>query len=159
MTRAGAGHVPVEPLLDRLIERRGDHGGAHARRDVRDLRDAVRLDLQNLLNTRHRFLGAPDDLPELRVSLVNYGIPDFTGTPFADATNQRQFCRVLEEIIRTYEPRLRMVKVGMRMEAREDRVLRFRIEAVLVHGEVSERTVFESVLESGSGVFRVGLGT
>lgn len=152
--------MPVEPLLDRLIERRSERGGTRARGDVRNLRDAVRLDLQNLLNTRWRFLGGQPEQGELRQSLINYGIPDFTGTPFADPGSQRQFCRVLEDAIRAFEPRLRMVKVTMRAgDAREDRVLRFRIEAMLTHGEISERAVFESVLDAGSSVFRVGLST
>lgn len=157
--RPGSANTAPDPVLDRLIERRGDGPGATARGEVREARDAVRLDLENLLNTRWRFIGGADDQTELRVSLVNYGIPDFTGAPFADSTNQRQFCRVLEDAIRAYEPRLRMAKVALRNDGGDDRILRFRIEAVLVIGDVSERTVFESVLDPGSTLFRVGFAS
>ena len=55
-----------QPLLPSLIDRVGQ-----ADQVLRDLRECLRRDLENLLNTRRRCLPAPPDLEELETSLVN----------------------------------------------------------------------------------------
>ena len=69
-------------VLDRLID--DDPQVRHeAQRNrnqlLRDLKLAVRRDLENLLNTRVCCATWPRELTELQQSLVNYGIPDLSG--------------------------------------------------------------------------------
>ena len=74
---------PLLPsVFDRLIDDdpQGQREVSKPRAQVlREIKQAVCRDLENLLNARQRCGAIPPDLKELDVSLVNYGIPDFTG--------------------------------------------------------------------------------
>ena len=153
---------PVVSLLDRLI----DHE-PQASRDapkgqtqiLAELKQSVRRDLENLLNTRQRCLELPEDLAELGRSLVNYGIPDFTGSGMGAAKGPQDICRLLKEAIVRYEPRFKRVNVQLLDNAESlDRTLRFRIDTVLRVEPVSERVVFDSTLQPGTGTFEVREG-
>jgi len=115
---------------------------------TRDLHQSVRRDLETLLNTRCRNAETPAGFTELDQSLVNYGIPDFTGANLASADSREEFRRVIESIIRKYEPRFKSVRVTLLDNVEPlDRTLRFRIDA-LVHAEPApEPVVFDSLLE------------
>lgn len=115
---------------------------------VRDLHQSVRRDLETLLNTRCRCGEYPAGFSELDESLVNFGIPDFTGANLASAENREEFRRAIESIIRKYEPRFKSVRVTLLDNVEPlDRTLRFRIDA-LVHAEPApEPVVFDSLLE------------
>lgn len=115
---------------------------------TRNLHQSVRRDLETLLNTRCRNAKTPAGLTELDQSLVNYGIPDFTGANLASADSREEFRRTIESIIRKYEPRFKSVRVTLLDNVEPlDRTLRFRIDA-LVHAEPApEPVVFDSLLE------------
>ena len=78
---------------------------------LRELKQSLRRDLENLLNTRRRCQGWPDDLDEWNVSLVNYGIPDIAGADLGSAENREEFRRAVDETIRRFEPRFQSVYV------------------------------------------------
>ncbi len=70
------------------------------------LRASVRLELSCLLNTVR--LGATQDLsgsPEVKTSVLNYGLPDLTGKVMTPQAVQDR-AREMEEAIRIFEPRL-----------------------------------------------------
>jgi type VI secretion system protein ImpF len=151
---AGAG------LLDRLTGEPfqvGTDPFARARA-VRALRDSVRRDLENLLNTRFRCLSWPPALKHLERSLVNYGIPDFTGAAFNDPGNQREFRRVIERVISQFEPRLKRVRVTMGDGAyARSRIMHFRIDAeLMVDGRSVEPVAFETAMDPTNASFSVG---
>ena len=154
---------PEQPLvpsvLDRLLDDEPDirREPIQSRNQVlRELKESVRRDVENLLNTRVRCLTWPPHLGELKKSLVSYGIPDFTGANLGASKDREEFCRNLEVIIRQYEPRFKSVKVLPLANAEAlDRTLRFRIDALL-HAEPSpEPVVFDSTLEPSTGTFEV----
>lgn len=138
-------------ILDRLIDQE-PHVDREATRSatqkLTDLRQSVRRDLENLLNTRYRVVEPPEDLEQLNVSLLNYGLPDLATINISSVEKKREFTRDLERILREYEPRFKSVKVTP-MENREatDRTLRFRIDAVLWADPAPQVVVFDSVLE------------
>jgi type VI secretion system protein ImpF len=74
-------------------------------------------------------------------------------------SERQELCRLIEEVIRRYEPRFKSVKVLLR-ENREDfdRTLRFRIDAVLYAEPAPEPVVFDSMLEPSSASFHVKMG-
>jgi type VI secretion system protein ImpF len=154
---------PEQPLvpsvLDRLLdfEPETNRESPKSRNQVlRELKQSVRRDLENLLNTRQRCLEWPDGLKELRQSLVNYGIPDFTGANLGAASDHEDFCRTLQAIIRQYEPRFKTVKVSLLTNVEPlDRTLRFRIDALLIADPAPEPVVFDSTLEPVTGNFAV----
>jgi type VI secretion system protein ImpF len=123
---------------------------------LRDLKQSVRRDLENLLNTRQRSLPVPAHLAELKQSLVNYGTPDFTAGSMGALKDRQDFARLLQGIIVQYEPRFKSVKVAL-LDAAEplDRTLRFRIDALLQAEPAPEPVVFDSILRPSTGDFEV----
>ena len=149
----------VPSVLDRLIDEE-----PHKRSEppksrtqvLRDLRRSVRRDLERLLNTRHRCVEWPPDLDQLDASLVNYGIPDFTGAGMSSPADREQFRRVVEWVIRSFEPRFKSVKVELRDDVDTgSRTISFRIDAMLYAEPAPEPIVFDSQLEPTTGGFQI----
>src|SRR5262245_7495839 len=96
---------PDQPLipsvLDRLIDQEPDvrREAPRGRNQVlRDLKQSVRRDLENLLNTRVRCVPTPPELNHLKRSLVNYGLPDLTGSSPAAPKDREEFRRTIEAV-------------------------------------------------------------
>ena len=122
----------------------------------RELRDSVRRDLQNLLNTRHRMISPPEEYSQLDISLLNYGLPDLATINIADNEKKRGFLRLLEKIICNFEPRFKSVKVQHVTNANnEDRTLRFRVDATLYADPAPELIIFDSILDPVSRTVNV----
>lgn len=154
---------PLMPsVLDRLIDE--DPGvrveAPRARTQVlRELKLAVRRDLENLLNTRRRAVTIPPGYTELKGSLLTYGLADFSGAGPGGGKERDAFCRSIEAVIRQHEPRFLTVAVELASGADPtDRTLRFRIDAVLRADPVPEPVVFDSTMEPSTGTFAVASG-
>jgi type VI secretion system protein ImpF len=115
-----------------------------------DVKNAVRRDLEWLLNTRRMVSGLAGDLQELKKSIVNYGIPDITGVDIENKMVGKTLRHEIEEAIRTFEPRFLDVSVTMEPVSATDRQIRLRIEAKLDVDPVPEPMVFDTVLQLGS---------
>ncbi len=115
------------------------------------MKQSVRRDLENLLNTRWRCTSWPDAMSQLNRSLVNYGIPDFSGLQMSSDIDREEFRRVVENAIRTFEPRFVSVRITM-LDPNEfdDRILRFRIEADLRAVPSPIPVVFDSAVDPSS---------
>jgi type VI secretion system protein ImpF len=124
---------------------------------VSELRDAVRRDLDRLLNTRRIAEPAPDELTELQKSVYHYGLPDITSLSGDSESARRRLVRQVEEAIELFEPRLMNVRVTtMESPARaERRQIRFHVEALLRLDPDPERIEFDTVLETASGRIEV----
>ncbi len=163
MAKARSDQPLVPSVLDRLLdEDPGTSRDAPRTRFqvLRELKQSVRRDIENLLNTRCRAVPFPGNLTDLEVSVVNYGLPDFIGANMGAAEMREQFCQVIEKVIRTYEPRFKSVQVKQLGNADEsDRTLRFRIDALLYADPAPEPVTFDSAVEPGTGSFEVkGVG-
>lgn len=149
----------IPSVLDRLIDFEPEltKETAKSRAQVlRELKDSVRRDLENLLNTRWRCISWPPNFEELDVSVVNYGIPDFTGANMSLASEREELRRTIERIIRQFEPRFKTIKVVL-LENRDefDRTLRFRIDALLHAEPAPEPVIFDSQLQPTATTFEV----
>ena len=149
---------PVVPsLLDRLIDQRPDQKREPAKAQsqvLEEMRQSVRRDLENLLNTRVRCTSCPEDLTELEYSLVTYGIPDITAIDLNSYSERRQFLHRVQRMIEYFEPRFMSIRVVPLDNADYyDRTLRFRIEAEMYAYPAPEAVVFDSVLEPRTGNF------
>jgi type VI secretion system protein ImpF len=159
MAKIKAEQPLVSSILDRLLD--DDPGvsrepAKNRNQVLRDLKQSVRRDLENLLNTRVRCGVWPPHLKELKQSLVNYGIPDFTGAGLGDAQDSDAICGVLQTVIRQGEPRFKSVQVQILGNAEPlDRTLRFRIDALLIADPAPEPIVFDSTLKPATGNFEV----
>ena len=162
MTRIEANQPLVSSVLDRLLDD-NPHAATELEKSrnqvLRELKQSVRRDLENLLNTRWRCTGWPENLDELEFSLVNYGIPDITGADLGVSRDRGRFCQVVERVIQHFEPRFKRVVVEM-LENTDptDRTLRFRIDALLHAEPAPEPVVFDSALEPSTGSVEVKRG-
>jgi type VI secretion system protein ImpF len=138
-------------VLDRLLD--DDPGNSRDQprsqnADLRGLKQSVRRDLENLLNTRWRCKSWPPELHELETSLVDYGIPDFTGINMSLPSERENLRSVMERVIRRFEPRLKNVSVAIQQNTDDfDRTLHFRINAQLRTEPAPEPVTFDSELE------------
>ena len=111
------------------------------------------------MNTRRRLLSWSDELSELDTSLVSYGVPDFTSAHLQAAQDPHAFLELITATISRFEPRLKNVRAEMVSQAdRVDRVLRFRIDAVLHVDPVSDNVSFNSAFEPAKGSFELQRG-
>ncbi len=145
----------VPSVLDRLIDDdpSSTREAPRSRNQVmRDLRVAVRRDLENLLSTR-TFIGAiPPEQDELNRSIIGYGLPDISSTTLSSETGRLGYLKTVERVISTYEPRLSSVRVSA-VDASDQvqRTLRFRIDAMLMADPAPEPIVFDTSLEITTG--------
>ena len=148
-----------QPLVPSILDRLIDYEPASTREPpklrgqlLRDLKQNIRRDLETLLNTRQRCKSWPENLSELEVSLVSYGVPDLTGTALGSAEGRDEFRRVFESVVRLFEPRFARINVEMLGNADPlDRTLRFRIDALLHAEPAPEPIVFDSALQPATG--------
>jgi len=145
-------------VLDRLVDR-DPRAAEDPPRDraasVAEYRRGVLRDLEWLLNTRRTIQEPPDELTELKSSVYCYGPPDISSLSGDTEEVRRRLMRQVEELIRTFEPRLSGVRVSMGEEAKDSRQIRFVVEATLRMDPVPERVKFDTVLEIASGTFMV----
>lgn len=143
-------------VLDRLLD---DSPGSereapkrHAE-TLREMRAAVRRDIENLLNSRWSLFAPPGQYGELEKSLANFGVPDFTASYLRAVEDPAILCRIIERALFLFEPRLRNVRVEpIRNESdRVQRIFRFRIEAILRVDPIENRVTFDTSLEPTSG--------
>jgi type VI secretion system protein ImpF len=154
---------PNQPLVPSVLDRLLDDDPESTRelpvsrnQVLRELKLSVQRDLENLLNTRVRCIELPPQCKELDQSLVNYGIPDITGAYLGTNQDREEFCRLLQTIIRRYEPRFKSVTVTQAPPSDpQDRTFRFRIDALLIAEPAPEPVVFDSELRPGTGDFEV----
>jgi type VI secretion system protein ImpF len=149
-------------LLDRLLDDHPEESREPAWREVqvvRLLKTSLCRDLQNLLNAHRLLATIPEVYSELKTSLLNYGLPDLQSMEVREDHDLGLLCRLIEESIQAFEPRLQGVRVRPVIDAEGkkplDRRVRFEIEAVLVVEPLREPVLFSSSLDVASGEFAV----
>jgi type VI secretion system protein ImpF len=147
--------VRITPsVLDRLLDYEPEHTReplASRAKSLRQLKQAVKRDLEWLLNTRRYADELSPELKELNNSLAIYGLPDFTTASVKNLSDQKLMRRALEQAIRVFEPRLEDPVVTLEPLDGIERVMRFRIDARLKVEPAPEPVTFDTVLQLGSG--------
>lgn len=134
--------TPSERLQPSLLDRLTDDAPAE-RTESRDqrvltaqrLRAALLRDLAWLLNTGHlETVEDLDDYPDVRKSVLNYGIPDLTGLTIVGA-DTLQMEKAVRQAIAVFEPRISPQSLSVTVEKGEAdgarNALVFRIEGEL----------------------------
>lgn len=138
-------------IIDRLMDKDPNNNVDMDRdqhQQLKDLRNSVRRDLENLLNTRYRIREPDERFSQLKKSIVNYGLPDLATVNMSDKTKLRGFINHLESIIIEFEPRFKSVKISyIENPDSLDCSIRFRIDATLFADPSPEVVIFDSVLE------------
>jgi type VI secretion system protein ImpF len=157
--------MPSDPLipsiLDRLLDDAPDVSTEPSwswTHDVNELKQAVVRDLEALLNTRQTHLELLRDSPDAEIaqSVLTYGLPDLTSAKVDSPEAREAVRRGVEDAIRRFEPRLIDVRVqSHEPEGPFDRVLRLTVEAWLAMDPEPVSVVFDTVVESATGVYQV----
>lgn len=140
------------PLLDRLLDaepgRERDRPMSVAE-SVALLRRSVHRDVEALLNARRPWRTVPAGLDALRVSPVQYGMPDFTAGAFNDRHQRERLASEVAETIRRFEPRLEQVQVRLTHEVSLLRpTLQLRIDALLRTHLTAEPIIFDTTIDT-----------
>jgi type VI secretion system protein ImpF len=145
------------PLLAALIDDDPDtttESRQSFRTQARQIKETVRRDLQDLLNTRQRALSWSKELAELDRSVLDYGIVDVTGANLASNERRNAFLAQIAAAIRKHDPRFQSVVITPTDNSDpQDRTLRFRIEATLRVETGPETAIFNFQLEPVSRRF------
>lgn len=146
-------------LLDRLTDEDPDReqevplGG---RKLERVLREAIRRDIEGMLNTRRRCLPVPEALVDARETMLDYGVPDFVGQSLSSERRRKQFLRRIADCLQQHEPRFKSVEVELvgGVDVAE-RSFNFRIKAVVYAEPAPESLSLDSRVEPVSRTFSI----
>jgi type VI secretion system protein ImpF len=139
----------------------------------RVLREAVRRDIEALFNTE-RFESKPmlsdhesefevdaqldlSGFPEVRRSVINYGVPSFSGRSVRDF-DKDTLAREIRTVLNTFEPRLKenATKVNVTL-GEKTQGLRIEIDAVLIMTPTPERLKLRTTINLDNGLARTEL--
>lgn len=143
--------VLMPSILDRLIDPSASGQVLRRGYSLRQIVEAVRRDLEDLLNTRAASTKPLADFVELRHSTFAYGIPDFSSVETSTHNDRQRLAELIEKIVERFEPRLRAVQavlIDQGTDAR--RSITFNIAGRLAVDPAPEVS-FETVLELASG--------
>jgi type VI secretion system protein ImpF len=144
-------------IIDRLIDLEPDVKSEERRSSRRlliEIKESLRRDLTNLLNTRWACEKWPPDFSHVDTSVVNYGIPDFSGVNMASDENQAALLRSIENAIKIFEPRLITFSIE-KEKSGLDRRLHFKIEGLLRAEPYREEVLFDASLKVQSSEFEL----
>ncbi|MDR3719375.1 MAG: type VI secretion system baseplate subunit TssE [Bryobacteraceae bacterium] len=155
MPRPEADIAVTPSLIDRLVDLEPVNSAdppSTRSQSVRQLKMALRRDLEWLLNTRRIPDEAPEAYENLSHSLYNYGLPDVTSLALNSPRDKNRLLRTIETTLADFEPRL----INIRVRAVDDgasgpRVLRFQIEGLLKMDPAPEQIFFDTLLQLSTG--------
>jgi type VI secretion system protein ImpF len=145
-------------VLDRLLDYEPDLSSeppASRAKSLRLFKQAVRRDLESLLNTRQLADGVPENLKEVSNSVLVYGLPDFSSASGENPDDVNRMRRAIVAAISAFEPRLRDVTVSVETSNGGNRALHFRIDANLIVDPAPEPVSFDTTLHLISGEYKV----
>ena len=153
------GEVRITPsVLDRLIDEEPEvsrEAPVSRLKSLRQLRSSVKRDLEWLLNTRRLIDEIPEDLKEVRDSLLMFGLPDFTSANVSSLADQNKVRRLVESAIERFEPLLKDVTVTVERGREFERSLHFRISANLQVDPAPEPVAFDTTLRPWNAEFEI----
>lgn len=149
-------------LLDRLRDddpdQPADEGDAEdtgAACTPRQIKDAVRRDLEWLLNTKRPLNESIESLGPLATSVYTYGLPDPTNLSLDNMADRERLRQGIEEAIRAFDPRLDRVAVTLLPSPPLAQALHYEIQAQLNVAPKPIAIRFDSVLQLQSSTFQV----
>jgi type VI secretion system protein ImpF len=134
--------------------------------DADTLREAVRRDIEMLFNIERMeadFLLTPSeqlrvqttedqlaDFPNVRSSVINYGVPSFSGRRGSDF-DKDALERELRDVLQTFEPRLKPNSVKVKITINDKTGMRIGIDGILLLSPVPERLRLSTAIDLDNG--------
>jgi type VI secretion system protein ImpF len=153
LARSATETLVTQSVLDRLMT--VEDWPATRSQSVRYFKDALRRDLEWLLNTRQPHMPELADFAAAKNTVINFGLPDISSLGLMSGSDQRSLRVAIEQCLRNFEPRLADVHVTLQAEDTVDRRLRFHIEGSMKLDPAPEEISFDTVLELASGEYKV----
>lgn len=146
-------------ILDRLLDASPDLPAdppISLTEQVREMREAIRRDIEALLNTRRRPMTPPSALTELGDALVHYGVDGMVSANLVTDESKARLARIIERRIAMFETRLTHIRVTiLKSRSITERALRLRIEASFRLMDGMPPISFESVIDPSTQRFTV----
>lgn len=136
---------------------------------ARVLREAVRRDIEALFNTERyeadmlfsdfELENASEqppelfDFPNVRRSVVNYGVPSFSGRSVRDF-DRDTLAREIRAVLATFEPRLKDSETKVNVSLNDKTGLKIDIDAVLIMTPTPERLRLRTTIDLDNGFAR-----
>ncbi|ANL69614.1 type VI secretion system lysozyme-related protein (plasmid) [Rhizobium phaseoli] len=151
--------VLARSILDRLIDEAPDRAvdpPVSFVDQVREMREAIRRDLEALLNTRRCPATPPAALAELKDALVSYGVDGVVSANLMTDEAKLRLATAIERRIALFESRLSDVRVTiLKSRTMTERALRLRIQATFRLHEGMPPISFESTIDPSTQRFLV----
>lgn len=126
--------VPREPRPQRTLDRAA-------------LRESIRRELTMLFNTRCPL--PTDRLEDRPLTVLEYGVPDFSGFSPRNVEDRRRLATLLTRAVAAYEPRLARVWVEVEATSGDDTALACTVCGELRVDGVAEPVAFPTLLAAG----------
>ena len=153
MARANTETLITQSVLDRLMT--VEEWPTTRAQSLRFYKDALRRDLEWLLNTRQPPMPELNAFAAAKHTVINFGLPDITSMGLMSASDHRSLRVAIELCLKNFEPRLTDVHVTLEESDTVDRRLRFHIEGNMNLDPAPEEISFDTVLELASGEYKV----
>lgn len=130
------------------------------------LREAVRRDIEALFNVERFESGVqltdlerqafetPEemiaDFPHVRRSVINYGVPSFSGRAVSDF-DLTALAKELREVIAVFEPRLKRDTIRVKVAQGDRTGMRIEVDATLMLSPVPERLRLSTMIDLDNG--------
>jgi type VI secretion system protein ImpF len=152
-------HKLLPSLLDRLLDDR-PHQSVEASSQrlcsLADYKASIVRDLEILVNTRQSLVANDlEGFPILDGTILDYGMPDFTSKSVLDPQDRLLIQRQLEKAVSDGDRRFRSVKVQLLAQQTGQRMLTFRVDAVLRLQDISRKVSFDAVLQVNTQEYKV----
>ncbi|WP_440830480.1 type VI secretion system baseplate subunit TssE [Pseudomonas fragariae (ex Marin et al. 2024)] len=152
-------HKLLPSLLDRLLDDRPHQSVESSSQRLSSLADykaSIVRDLEILVNTRQSLVaGELEGFANLSGTILDYGMPDFTSRSVLDPQDRLLIQRQLEKAISVGDRRFRSVKVQLLAQQIGQRMLTFRVDAVLRLQDISRQVSFDAVLQVNTQEYKV----
>jgi type VI secretion system protein ImpF len=155
MAKTRSESVVTQSLMERLITSETDDVTTSRAQSLRIFRDALKRDVEWLLNSRRPPLDSIANYPLAANSVINYGLPDISSMGLQSASDQRTLIAAVQQCLRNFEPRITDVRVFLESSEVVNRSLRFRIEGMMMVDPAPEEINFDTVLELTKGEYEI----
>lgn len=145
------GHSILERLIDRSRDREAAGSGAGAG-SLLAVAEEIRLDVENLLNTRCAFSEEwAGEHPDVADTLVCYGMPEAGHVSLTSQKDLDELRKRIERVVETHEPRICNVRVKV-IERPKDPSMDVVLEIVgtIRVSDYNEQVTWSSTLQGGA---------
>ena len=152
MARSG---LPISlSVLDRLSDA-GEKPTTYAA-SVRALKESIRRDLEELLNTRRPPAAVLEGFEQAARTVLNYGLAELSSLTPSSTHGAKEVQHAVERCLAEFEPRLRDVTVEVLRREQTAREIRLHIEAKIPMRPSAAAVSFDTMLDLTSGLYSVG---